>query len=346
MGKPGQPGRLPYLQHQRSKTGREFWYVRKGRGKRIRIPGAYGSDEFMSAYTAAIGVPAQPLAQKVSTDTMAYLIAEYRASHDFTSKSPATRYQREFHLKRLEETIGDQPFASFSTAEIQRAFDKRKDKPAQARHWFECLKALFKLAKRRDWRKDDPTADVDAKISGKKTEGFAPWKAEDLAAYEAKWPVGTRERLMVDVLLYSGFRRSDAFRFGPKHIRDGVITIQTQKTGTEVTMSLLPPLKASIEAGPVGTETFIATKSGKPFTRESFGNTFRKAAQAAGVFKPLHGLRKAAAERAALAGATTNELQSLFGWTNVAMANHYTKMAERKGLGLAASGKLAAALGG
>ena len=143
-----------------------------------------------------------------------------------------------------------------------------------------------------------------------------------------------------------GFRRGDAYRFGPVHIHGDIITLETEKTATEVTMSLLKPLKETLAAGPVGDETFIATEKGRPMTKESFGNAFRAAAKAAGVSKPMHGMRKAAANRAAMAGATSNELQALFGWTDHKMAGYYAKKAEKKGLGLAGSAKLNAALAG
>jgi hypothetical protein len=42
--------------------------------------------------------------------------------------------------------------------------------------------------------------------------------------------------------------------------------------------------------------------------------------------------QKIGATRAAEAGATTQELQALFGWTGGAMASHYTKTADRKRL--------------
>ena len=43
-----------------------------------------------------------------------------------------------------------------------------------------------------------------------KTEGFQVWSDEDIAAYEACWPIGTRQRVWLDVLVYTGLRRGDA----------------------------------------------------------------------------------------------------------------------------------------
>jgi hypothetical protein len=54
-------------------------------------------------------------------------------------------------------------------------------------------------------------------------------------------------------------------------------------------------------------------KNGKPLTKESFGNAFKDACRAAGIFnRSAHGCRKIAATRAAEAGATVAELNALF----------------------------------
>jgi integrase len=43
-----------------------------------------------------------------------------------------------------------------------------------------------------------------------------------VTAYEKRWPIGTRQRVWLDVLLYTGLRRGDAVRLGRQHIREGV----------------------------------------------------------------------------------------------------------------------------
>jgi integrase len=82
--------------------------------------------------------------------------------------------------------------------------------------------------------------------------GFAPWSEDDIAVYERRWPIGTRQRVWLDVLIYTGLRRGDAVRFGRPHIRNGVGTIKTEKTGTEVTLPILPVLANTLEVGPCG----------------------------------------------------------------------------------------------
>ncbi|MEJ2376989.1 MAG: hypothetical protein P8Y71_16785 [Pseudolabrys sp.] len=93
------------------------------------------------------------------------------------------------------------------------------------------------------------------------------------------------------MLLYTGLRRGDAVRVGRQHVRNGVAILRTEKTGTEVQTPLLPPLVEALRAGPTGDLAFICGASGKPLTKESFGNLFSEASRAAGVNKSAHGLQ-------------------------------------------------------
>ena len=149
------------------------------------------------------------------------------------------------------------------------------------------------------------------------------------------------------MLLYTGLRRGDAVRLGRQHVRNGIATIKTEKSGftMEVSLPVLPVLQATLEAGPCGDMTFIVGANGRPLTKESFGNEFKAACKAAGVPGSAHGVRKIAATRAANAGATEAELDAIFGWTDRKMAAHYTQSANRRRLAAQAMDKLANASG-
>jgi integrase len=151
--------------------------------------------------------------------------------------------------------------------------------------------------------------------------------------------IGTRQRVWLDVLLYTGLRRGDAVRLGRQHIREGVATLKTEKTDTIVALPILPALAETLAAGPCGDLTFIAG-SGNPLTKESFGNLFRDACRAAGITGSAHGVRKIAATRAANAGATVAQLEAIFGWQGGSMAALYTRAADRRRLSIEAMSKL------
>ena len=251
------------------------------------------------------------------------------------------RRQRENIFAHVLETAGKQPFAKITTAIIMAGRDRRANAPAQARNFLDAMRGLFRWAVKARLVKVDPTVGID-NPPRPTTEGFAPWTEEDIATYEACWPIGTRQRIWLDVLVYTGLRRGDAVRFGRQHVRNGVATMKTEKTATEVTLPILPVLSKTLDAGPCGDLTFIAGENGHPLTKESFGNLFRKACRAAGLRgRSAHGLRKAAATRAANEGATVAELEAIFGWQGGTMAALYTRAADRRRLAQGAMHKLA-----
>ena len=253
----------------------------------------------------------------------------------------ATRRQRENIFKQVIATAGNKPVTGITRAAIVAGRDRRSKTPFQGRHFLDAMRGLFGWALDAQHIKSDPTHGV-AYPARKKSAGYKVWTEAEVQQYERRWPIGTRQRVWLDVLLYSGLRRGDAVRYGRQHIRDNVGTIQVQKSGGTVTVTLpiLPVLAATLKAGPCGDLTFIVGARGRPLTKESFGNEFRNACRDAGVPGSAHGLRKLGATRAADNGATESELEAIFGWTGGHMASLYTRSANRRRLSLAAMHKL------
>jgi integrase len=335
--------RPPHLHREVTRHGKVVWYARTGgrsRGPRVKLRAEFGTAEFWSEYQAALAsTPRQPA--EPHEGTLAWLIERYRETTAWSCLSSATRRQRENIFTHVLETAGKQPFAKITSATMMIGRDRRANTPAQARNFLDAMRGLFRWAVKAKLVKSDPTAGVD-NPPRPKTGGFAVWSEDDIAVYEKRWPIGTRQRVWFDVLVYTGLRRGDAVRFGRQHIRNGIGTIKTEKTDTEVTLPILPVLAETLAAGPCGDLTFIAGENGHPLTKESFGNLFRKACRAAGLRRrSAHGLRKAAATRAANAGATVAELEAIFGWSGGTMASLYTRAADRRRLAQGAMHKLA-----
>ena len=334
--------RPPHLQREKTRHGTATWYVRVRKGPRIRLKAAYGTPEFDAEYRAAVEGSTSPAATTAAGNkSLAWLIARYRETSAWADRSPATRRQRENIFKHVIGSAGAQPYAAITAAHLAAGRDRRAATPAQARNFLDAMRGLFRWAFEAGFRKDDPTLAV-KNPKKKKGPGFPKWTEEDAEAYERRWPIGTRQRVWFDVLCYTGGRRGDAVKIGKQHVRDGVATFRTEKSGETVTVTIpiLPVLARTLEAGPVGDLAFIVGAMGHPLTKETFGNDFSKAARAAGVRKSAHGVRKIAATRAANAGATVAELNAIFGWTGSAMASLYTQEADRRRLALHSMHKL------
>ena len=149
----------------------------------------------------------------------------------------------------------------------------------------------------------------------------------------------------MEFLLLTGLRRGDMAQVGRQHIRDGILTLRTGKTGAIVTVALPASLLEMIEETPSGAMHLITKEGGQPYTVESFGNWFHDQCRSAGIEKNAHGLRKLSATLAAEGGAAAHELMAQYGWAKISQAEIYTKGADRVRLGLRNSSVVAEQIG-
>jgi integrase len=330
--------RPPHLHRETTRHGRMVWYVRLDKGPRIRIGALYGTPEFAAAYEAALAGKTAPDPAKFNAKTLGWLIECYRGSAAWAHLSTATRRQRESILRAIVESAGREAISRIDKSVIEKGVGRRSDRPHAARHFLQTMRGLFQWAFKAKVVDHDPTTGI--KTIRPATDGYHTWTEEECAIFEARWARGTRERLAFDLLLYTGLRRGDAVRLGRPHVKKGVATIRTEKTGEIVTIPILPPLQDTIDAGPVGELTFIAGMKGRPMNKASFGNWFSEVCRKAGVPGSAHGLRKAGATRAADNGATEAQLEAIFGWRGGGMAALYTRKANRAKLARDAAEKL------
>ncbi|WP_375620286.1 tyrosine-type recombinase/integrase [Bartonella sp. TS25HLJMH] len=338
--------RPPHLVKQITQHGKIVWYVRIGHGKRIRIRGTYGTQEFVDNYKSALAelqglILPKSKTGKLVEGSFAWLLKQYFNSSNWHSYSNTTKKQKEYILMKICDSIGNIPYQAIEKKHIIAGVERRKETPAMARNFLKALNGLFNWAIDQGLLENNPTLGV-KKPPLKNKSGFPVWTEEDVEKYYQRWSHGTHERVWIDILLYTGLRRGDAVRIGWKDVKDNIIHLKTEKSKfqTDVFLPILPELAKTLEIGPIGEKTFICSKMNQKFTKESFGDTFRDACNAAGIKKSAHGLRKLAATRAANSGATVSQLKAIFGWTNDAMASLYTKSADRKRLAIEAIKKL------
>lgn len=334
--------RPPHLHRESTRHGKTVWYVRVGKGPRVRLRAEFGSPEFDTEYQAAVTGKPRPSKGAPAAGTLAWLLERYRETNAWTTLALATRRQRENIFVHVIASAGQKPFNRITPETIAEARDRRLGAPTQARHFLDAMRGLFRWAIEAKLVKSDSTVSV-KNPKRKKGPGFKMWTEDEMTAYELRWPLGTRQRVWLDVIAYTGLRRGDLVRIGRQHVRNGVATLKTEKGGFTVTVTLpiLPVLAATLAIGPCGALAFIVGEKGRPLTKESFGNAFKEACMAAGVPGSAHGVRKIAATRAAENGATVSELEAIFGWHGGTMASHYTREANRVRLAKDSMHKLA-----
>src|SRR5499433_1121924 len=322
--------KLPkYVQHWVDDEGRPHCYFRRRGFPRVPLKGFPWSPSFMAEYEKAMsGARTAIGAGRVKPGSVAAVVAEYLDSRQaFGSKSVGTQRMRRGILERFRAAYGDRPMALLPAEWIEALLDSKP--PHAARSWLVTLRSLCQFAVKRRYLRTDPTANIKQRTI--KGDGFHCWTDAEIAQFEAHHPIGTKPRLALALLLYTGQRRSDVVRMGRQHIRNGALTVKQQKTGTELPpIPVLPELQAVLNATPSEHLTFLVTATGKPYGPNHFSETFREWCDAAGLpqrCKP-HGLRKAACRRLAEAGCSEKEIMAISGHATSKEIARYTKAAD------------------
>jgi integrase len=330
--------RLPrYVHGFLDRHGKPRFYFRRAGFNTVPLPGLPYSPEFMAAYEAALaGQRSEPAARAIPS-TMNALALSFFASPAFATLRPSTRNAYRWTIERFCREHGDKRVAPLRREHVVKLMASRT--PGAANKLRKALRAMMKHAVDVGLRADDPTAGIRANRA-KTAGGFHSWTDDEIAQFEAHHPIGSRARLAMALLLYSGQRRGDVIRMGPQHVRGGALYVKQEKTGVELVIPVHPVLAAIIAAVPRGHLTFLTTKSGRPFETSTFGHWFRDRCDEAGLpHCSAHGLRKAAARLLAEAGCTAHEIGAITGHASLGELVRYTKAADQRHLAEAAMAK-------
>ena len=310
------------------KTGAVFRYFRRPGFPRVRLPGLPGSPEFNRAYEEALEAPQLAVGTRRSKPgSVAMAIAAYFGSADFSSLAPITQALRRQILQRFREQHGDKPLALLPPKFIALTLSQMK--PHAARNWVKALRGLMQFAVKLELCENDPTQGI--KLPRVKSDGFHTWSEDDIAAFEATHAIGTKARLALALLLYTAQRRGDVIRMGRQHIRNDVLDVRQQKTGTTLAIPVHSDLRAIIDATPGEHLTFLVARGGRPLSGNILSRKFRKWCDDAGLPKgcTAHGLRKAACRRLAECGCSANEIAAISGHASLREVARYTAAADR-----------------
>jgi integrase len=350
-----------HVYREKTFRGRMVWYYREGgHGPRIRLPDDFGSAEFNAALKAARGgvaaAPAKARLAHTDPNSFAWLVEQYLQSPEYLVKELPTRKARKNSLARIvrrdDGAVGATPFRDVTERDLRSIHNKiasedgkipmenvgKEDaagnvmgKVPMANQSIAIMRLVFKWAVEKELLDRNPVLGIKGIKHEKGTNHV--WTDEDMAKFEAAYPVGTTERLAYALLLYSGQRSGDVKKMGRHHIRreegrDWLVTDKQSKTKKGAGVPMLPELSEAILAARTGHDTFIVDEDGKPF--RDFGRWFRAACDKIGVGECTpHGLRHAGATRLASRGARPSTLMKVYGFTLV-QAENYTRTAENK----------------
>jgi integrase len=330
--------RLKYVQAYIDHGGNPRHYFRKRGRPLVALPGLPGSAEFMSVYQSACSDTIVRTVETKAHGTMAWLIRQFCKSSKFQNLKPSSQRVYRIALDAIEDQHGHRLVREMGRRHVLKIIEDVADKsgPASANLYIAVLSRLLQHAVDVELRKDNPAI----RLSRYKLGTRHTWTETELRQYERRWPVGTRQRLAFDVLLYLGQRVSDAaaIKRTPKRVQ-----VTQKKTGAVLSLPIHPSLIASIKAcEQSGANLIGSVRDGRPISGAAVSMVLQRALRSAGlpaICKP-HGLRKALSRRIAESGGTSKEVQAFTGHASLSEVERYTAAAEQSRLADSALRKL------
>lgn len=321
--------------------GRTYWYAWKG-GPRLQ--GEPGTSEFEASYRRAIEH------RKLGRhgDTLAGLVAAYRASPEFGNRSASTlkEWARFLDLIQTEDgplAIASLPVATLSDPRVRQHLlawrDQWRATPRKADYAMQVLSAVL------SWAVDRGTLAVNVLIGHKglyaSDRADQIWSHEEIGRFIEAAP-SPEVAYIVRLACLTGLRRGDLVRLEWDHIHDLAIVIEPNKSrrrrpGKTVTIPLLDEtldLLAEIKTQqdkrwgslakramaksrlpPPRARTVLSTTRGGAWSVNGAEHQVIDAKKRAGIDKHLHDARGTFATRLRQDGATAAEIAQVLGWS-------------------------------
>jgi integrase len=336
--------RLHYVNEYRDRHGRVRRYFRRPGSRGVKLPGLPGSIEFMDAYQAALATvaPPPPSTKHVIRGSLAEIAAGYFRSAAFANLSETSQQLYRLALKPVLDAHGHRLVRDLPKVAARHVIEAiGASRPGMANLTRAVLSNVMAYAIATGVRADNPFAGLPAYRLGT----HHTWTDAEIAQFERRWPLGTRERLAFALLLYTAQRGGDVVKMTRNDIVNGCIRVSQDKTrkGTtnELMITIHPALARALKAGPVvGMQHILTDARGRPL--RGLTGLIERAVQAAGLppHCVAHGLRKAALRRLAEHGSTTKEIAAMSGHRSLKEIERYTARADQARLAQSAVAKL------
>ncbi len=278
-------------------------------------------------------------AQRHAPDTIGALSVEWRASPEWAAYRDATRTHYLIYLRELEA------LAALPLAEIKRRdILAIRDAIATTRgngagnSFIQTAGAAFAWALSRGWIDVTPCH----KIAPLTIGALTAWTEAQYAYARDNLPEPLRRAVILAV--HTAQRRGDLCALGWNAFDGATIRLTQQKTGVSLVLPVHPELGVELlEWRMSATSTKILTDHrGVPWNPVLLTQKMAYQLQRIGlpVGLGIHGLRKLAATRLAMAECTPHQIGSFTGQKTLAMVQHYTASADQERLAVAAMVRL------
>lgn len=330
--------KLMYVKSYTDATGVRRHYFRRKGHPGGPLPGKVGSVEFMEAYqgylntkTAFAGKP---------RGTLGRVITDYYATADFKNLADNSKKLYKSALEPVGKKYGHNSVAAVDQNRVRDIIEEIGSRsPQMANLTRSVLLRVLGVAHARGWM---PRLITGKGITTYKGGTHHTWTADEMAIYEARWPLGTRERLAYAAYRYTGQRGGDVTKLSRRDALAGAFNVVQEKTGAVVSIPVAPELIEAIKAMPANGMTILGDKHGRPIQRRTLTKIIKKAVKDAGLPSRCvpHGLRKALLTELAEEGASDRQLASISGHKNTEELKTYTQAANQRILARDAMAKL------
>jgi integrase len=321
--------KLQYVHGYRDRHGVYRYYVRRKGFPRVALPGLPGSAAFMAAYQEALGIgekPAQP--SRGGARSLSALIATFYRSPHFLNLADGSKKAYRHVLKHVEALDGHRGVADMPDDKARKIIEEIGiDRPALANLTRSVMRKLFKHAIALKWRSSNPFASIETYAGGT----HHTWTDAELAGYEKRWPVGSRERLAFDLLYYTAQRVGDVAAMKRSDIIKSEIHLVQEKTGTALRIPIHPALKRSLHAYGIKGRHLIGKVDGQPMNGDLLSKMVIAAAAEAKLPRRCvpHGIRKAVMRQLAEGGTSSKHIAALSGHKTLKEIERYTEAANQ-----------------
>jgi len=323
--------RLPYVHEFRDRHGKVRRYIRRRGVPRSSLPGLPGSPAFMAAYHLALEGTIAPPPSRYGKGSIGALWTAYVRTAAYANLSDSSKRTYRQVIGPILNQHGHRSVIGTTRQHARQIVEAVGAKaPATANLTIAVMRLLFAFAVDEDLRTDNPWRGLRRYRSGE----HESWTNEELSIFEKKWPLGTRERLVYDLLLYTAQRGGDVVRWRYDHIVGGAIVLHQQKTGTKLIIPIHDALNRSLRAVPANGDYIVCDRFGKPIQRRTLTRIIRLAVKEAKLPARCvaHGLRKSMMRLLAENGATEKEMGAVSGHKSIVEVQRYTKSADQASL--------------
>lgn len=330
--------KLKYVKSYTDATGVRRHYFRRKGNPGGPLPGSVGSPEFMEAYQEFMA--SKPKFDGKKPGTFGRIITDYYQTAEFRNLADNSKKLYKSALEPLAREYGHNATAALTQKRVTDIIEKIGLRaPQMANLTRSVLLAVLGIAHARGWMPRKITGEAITEYKGGEHRA---WTAAELAAYEKRWPVGTRERLAYALYLYTGQRGGDVVQLKLSDAKSGSFNIKQEKTGEVLKLAIPPELMAAIKAVPAKGMTVLGDRNGRPIQRRTLTRLLKIASAKAGLPKDCvpHGLRKAILVRLAELGASAKELSAVSGHRSTKELDHYTRAANQAVLAANAMARL------